>query len=252
VSSQRSERALAVRRRFHPEDAFGGFTAIDGAIIFYARVQELLPHDGFALDIGCGRGSQQDDPVRIRRELRILRGKCERVIGIDVDPVGAENPFVDEFRLIADGRTWPVETGSIDLALADFVIEHVPDPDAFFAEAARVTKPGGHICIRTINVHSYLGIASRLIPSGLHRRVLRRAQPSRPLEDVFPTVYRCNTIQRLTRALEANGFDAFVGGFEDEPSYLTMTAFTYRLGLLHRRLAPARFRLGLLALGRRR
>jgi SAM-dependent methyltransferase len=245
-------RELDVRRRFHPESAYGEFTQIDGAIMFYARVQELLPADGVALDIGCGRGTQQDDPVKIRRELRILKGKCKRVIGIDVDPVGAENPYIDEFRPIEDGNTWPVEDASIDLALADFVVEHIPDPDAFFAEAARVVKPGGHICIRTINVHSYLGVASRMIPSNLHRTVLRRAQPSRPSEDVFPTVYRCNTVKKLTRALEDHGFDAFVGGFEDEPSYLTMTRFTYRLGLWHRRFAPSAIKIGLLGLGRRR
>lgn len=247
------ERERKLRSRFHPENDFGGFTAIDGAIMFYARVQELLPPDGVALDIGCGRGSQMDDPVRIRRELRILRGHCERVIGIDVDPVAAENPYIDEFRMIEDGgRRWPVGDASIDLALADFVVEHIPDPDAFFAEAGRVVKPGGVICIRTINRNSYLGIASRLVPAALHRRVLRHAQPGRPEEDVFPTVYRCNTRKALASALDRHGFDAFVGGFEDEPSYLTVTRFTYRLGLLHRTLAPQAIKLGLLGLGRRR
>jgi SAM-dependent methyltransferase len=243
-----------VRERFHPESSFGGFTDIDGAITFYARVRELLPADGVALDIGCGRGTQDDDPVGVRRDLRVLRGHCAKVIGIDVDPVGAENRFIDEFRLISpDGDfRWPVEDESIDLALADFVVEHVADPDAFFAEAARVVKPGGVICIRTINVHSYLGVASRAIPSRLHVSALRRAQPDRKSEDVFPTVYRCNTRARLRRALEEHGFDAAVYASEDEPSYLTFSAGAYRLGLLHRRLAPRGMLIGLLGWGRRR
>ena len=245
-------RRLALRTRFHPESRFGGFTDLDGTIRFYARVQELLDPDGVALDIGCGRGTQQDDPVRTRRDLRILRGKCAHVIGIDVDPAAADNPFVDDFRMIEDGGSWPVQDAGVDLALADFVVEHVADPPAFFAEAARVVRPGGYICLRTINARSYVGLASRLVPAKLHVRTVGRAQPERRAEDVFPTLYRCNTRKRLATALNDAGFDAAVVTVEDEPEYLTFNALAYRLGLLHRRLAPAGLRVGLVAWGRRR
>jgi SAM-dependent methyltransferase len=246
------ERLAALRRRHHPESEFGGFTDLDGAIRFYARVRELLPPEGIALDIGCGRGTQDDDPVAVRRELRILKGHCAKVIGIDVDPVGAENPFIDEFRRLELDRPWPVEDANVDLALADFVVEHVADPDAFFCEAARVLKPGGHICIRTINVNSYLGVASRLVPAGQHARALRRAQPARKAEDVFPTVYRANTRKGLSAALERAGFQAAVYTAEDEPAYLTFNPLAYRLGLAHRRFAPRAILIGLVAFGRRR
>jgi SAM-dependent methyltransferase len=246
------DRTRALRRRFHPEDDFGGFTELDGAIRFYARVRELLPPDGVALDIGCGRGTQAEDPVRIRRDLRILRGHCRKVIGIDVDPIGAENQFIDEFRPIGGDLTWPIEPQTIDLALADFVVEHVANPDDFFAEAARVIKPGGYLCIRTINVHSYLGIASRAVPSRLHAKTLKRAQPVRQSQDVFPTVYRCNTRKRLNTALTAHGFDAAVYTSEDEPAYLTFNSLAYRLGLAHRRFAPRGMLIGLVGWGRRR
>jgi SAM-dependent methyltransferase len=250
--SDEPARRLALRKHFHPESEFGGFTELDGAVRFYARVRELLSPDGVALDIGCGRGSQDDDPVSVRRDLRILRGRCANVIGIDVDPVGAENRFIDEFRLIEPGRNWPVEDASVDLALADFVIEHIEDPDAFFAEAARVVAPGGYICIRTINARSYLGVASRLVPSRLHAAILGRAQPERQSQDVFPTVYRCNTRKLLAATLGAHHFDAAVYTSEDEPSYLSISPVAYRLGLIHRRLAPRGWLVGLVAWGRRR
>jgi SAM-dependent methyltransferase len=225
---------------------------MDGTFAFYLRARELLPPDGVALDIGCGRGTQQDDPIKTRRDLRILRGHCRLTIGIDVDPAAAGNPYIDEFRPIGSEGPWPVDDASVDLALADFVVEHVADPDAFFAEAARVIKPGGHIGIRTINAHSYLGVGSRLIPNRLHTSVLRRAQPEREAEDVFPTLYRCNTIRKLSSALEGHDFDAAVYGAEAEPAYLGFSAFTYGLGLLHRRLAPGSLRVGLVGWGRRR
>ena len=250
LTADRSTQAR-LTRRFHPEHEFGGFTDLDGAITFYARVNELLPQEGVALDVGCGRGTQADDPVRVRRELRILRGKCARVIGIDVDPAAAANPFIDEFRLL-DSDRWPLDDATVDLALADFVVEHVSEPDAFFAELERVVKPGGYVCIRTINARSYLGFVSRLVPIGMHASALRRLQPDRREVDVFPTVYRCNTRRRLASALDGHGFDAVVYGTEDEPAYLRFNRVAYALGLLHRRLAPDAMRLGLIGWARRR
>src|SRR5205807_9925754 len=133
--------------RFHPETEFGGFTDLDSSVIFYARVRQLLTAEAVAVDVGCGRGTQSDDPVKVRRELRILRGHCREVIGIDVDPDARNNPFLDEFRLIEPSGRWPLADASADVAVADFVLEHVADPDAFFAEAARVLRPEGVICI---------------------------------------------------------------------------------------------------------
>lgn len=240
------------RKRFHPELGFGGFTDMDGTVTFYLRAQELLPSQGVALDIGCGRGTQREDPVRTRRQLRTLRGRCRLTIGIDVDPAAAENPHIDEFRMIAPDGRWPLDAASVDLAIADFVVEHVVDPDQFFSEAARVLRPGAHLGIRTINAHSYLGVGSRVVPNALHRAFLRRAQPSRASEDVFPTLYRCNTSKKLRAALDRHGFAAAVYGVEAEPDYLGFSSTTYALGLLHRRLAPSSLRVGLVAWGRRR
>jgi SAM-dependent methyltransferase len=252
VEAGRPVTAPERRRSFHPEIEFGRFTDLDASITFYSRVQELLPADGVALDVGCGRGRQADDPVRVRREVQVLRGKCARVIGLDVDPVAEQNPFIDEFHPITEEGSWPVEDASIDLLLSDFVLEHVKDPDHFLSEAARVVKPGGVACLRTINVHSYMGLASRLVPNSLHVKVLGRAHKTRDSQDVFPTVYRCNTVRKLRRALERHGFDAAVYGIEGEPAYLAFSAPTYALGLLHRRLMPRRFQVGLFAWGRRR
>lgn len=236
--------------RFYPESRFGGFTDIDGSVTFFTRVNALLDPSFTVLDLGCGRGACADDKVPFRRNLRILRGKVSRVIGIDVDPNAAQNPFIDEFRPINGGR-WPVEDASIDLIVTDNVVEHVADPAAFFAEARRVLKEGGYICIRTPNRWSYVGMLSRLVPNRHHVRVKQAVQNGAKEEDTFPTVHRCNTTWALRRMMRRNGFDCVVYGYEPEPSYLSFSRFAYWLGVLHQRHAPRFLKPVILAYGRK-
>jgi SAM-dependent methyltransferase len=233
-----------LRRRYYPEARFGGFSDVDGTVAFYARVNALVAPEATVIDIGCGRGQAASDPVPFRRDLQVLRGKCARVIGIDPDPIGDTNPNVDEFRRI-EKDLWPVSDGEADLCVCDNVLEHVPDPDTFFTECHRVLKPGGYLCIRTPNRMSYFGLASWLLPNRLHARALSRLQHDRECQDVFPTLYRCNTARAIRRMLRKHGFSGCVYGYEAEPSYLASSGILYALGVLHQRLAPRAFRLAL-------
>jgi SAM-dependent methyltransferase len=230
------ERA-SFKERHYPEARFGGFTDVDGTIAFYTRVQSLLTESSVVLDVGGGRGAYADDPVAIRKNLRILKGKVARVIGLDVDPAAQSNPFQDEFRLLT-GPRWPVEDDSIDLCLCDSVLEHIEQPEIFFENCRRVLKNGGYLCIRTPNSWSYVAFVSKLVPDHMHSRVLARVQEVRKEEDVFPTHYRCNSLPRLRRMLDRYGFEHVVYGYEAEPSYLQFSAFAYALGAFHQRFAP--------------
>lgn len=244
--------SLSLQSRFYPETRFGGFTDIDGTVVFYSRIQALLSPDMILADFGCGRGAHNDDPVFFRRELRIMQGKVKRVIGLDVDSSGADNPFVDEFRQLTPGSAWPMDDASVDLIFADHVMEHLPDPSSFFRESARVVRPGGFICIRTPNKLGYVGLISRIVPNRFHAKFLRRAQTGRAEADIFPTLYRCNTARALRRKLQDAGFDAVVYGYEAEPSYLGFSTIAYSFGVWHQRYAPRAMKLALFAFGRRR
>jgi len=234
---------------FYPESSFGGFTDIDGAVAFYSRVNALLQPSFVVVDFGCGRGSHQDDSVVFRRSLRCLKGKVSKVIGVDVDEVGRTNPSIDEFRSLAPGRPWPFGDRSVDMVICDFVMEHLPDPSAFFHEAKRVLVGDGYLCIRTPNAHSYVGIASRLIPNRYHGTVLSRVQTGRAEEDVFPTLYRCNTISALRHLLTNSHFRAVVYGYEAEPIYLGFAKLAYGIGVVHQKFAPGFLRPIIFAFG---
>lgn len=236
-------------KSFYPESAFGGFTDIDGTVVFYARVNALIQPSSVVVDFGCGRGSHSEDPIVFRRNLRCLRGKVARVIGLDVDNAAARNPTIDEFHLIGPKETWPLEGGSCDVVVCDYVIEHLAQPETLFAEAKRVLRNGGYLCVRTANSLSYVGLISRVMPNRYHKSVLEKAQSARKEQDVFPTVYRCNTIPRLRRQMNKYGFFSVVYGYEAEPRYLNFSKIAYGVGVLHQRLAPSFFGPSVFAFG---
>jgi SAM-dependent methyltransferase len=236
---------------FYPESRFAGFTQVDGTIAFYARVQALTGPDTVLVDFGCGRGAYASDPIPFRRDLRIFKDKARRVIGLDAGPAGAENPFLDEFHCLEDPH-WPLADASADLVLCDNVLEHLPEPRAFFAEARRVLVPGGVVCIRTPNRWNYIALISRLL-KGKHRAgALARAKPALAEEDAFPTLYRCNTLPALRRALKENGFEAVAYGYEAEPTYLAFSKAAYALGVLHQKVMPGVFKAALFGFGRKK
>jgi len=224
-------------QEFYPESRFGGYTDIDGTVAFYTRVSALLQPESSVVDFGCGRGAYGQDPVEVRRRLRVLRGRVHRVIGLDVDGAGADNPHLDEFCRL-QGSRWPLPDSSVDLVLADNVLEHLPDPQNFFTEARRVLKSGGNLCVRTPNAWSYIALLSRLIPNRDHAVVLAKVKERSQADDVFPTLYRCNSLPAVRRMMRANSFEGVAYGYEAEPSYLDFSRLAYALGVLHQKFAP--------------
>ena len=237
---------------YYPETDFGGFTGVDGTLAFYLRVNALIEPTARVLDFGCGRGCYGEDPVVLRRQMRILRGKCAHVAGSDIGEDATENPYLDEVRLFRSGEPVPYADASFDVLLADCVLEHLPDPPAFFAEAGRLLKPGGHLCLRTSNVMSYFGLAARLVPASRRAGVLHRSRPDRKDEDSFPTLHRCNTVFAIRRAMAAAGFAGVAFGHECEPRYLGFSRVAYQLGVWHQRWAPSCLRPAIFAFATRR
>lgn len=235
----------------YPEIQSDGYSRVDGTVRFYQRVATLLDGATVVLDVGCGRGLRDEDPCEYRRQLQNLRLDGRRVIGIDVDAAGKDNPLINEFRLIEDIKHWPVDDASVNVVVADYVLEHVDDPVSFFREVARVIRPGGCFCARTPNAYGYVVWISRLIPNRMHAKVTGYAQADRAEADVFPTVYRCNTQSTLKRLLAEHGFDCDIDRIEGEPSYMAFSRIAYRVFAVIHRLLPPPLRSTLLVYARK-
>lgn len=191
---------MTIYESAYPEIAAGGFSAIDGTVQFYTRINALIRPNMTVLDLGAGRSTLAEYPAT--EALATLRGKVAKVIGIDVDAAVLDNPVVDQ-AMVYDGVTLPLDDASIDLIVCDFVLEHVAQPDVFVGEIHRVLKPGGWFCGRTPHLFSLAVLAASLTPNRYHVSVLTKAQPDRLAEDVFPTVYKLNTRRAISTHFRA-------------------------------------------------
>lgn len=233
----------SIVRRMHAEARIDGFSHRDKAVSFFSFVRAAALRAGTAriLDFGAGSGSFFADEAagtgsRFRAHIQDLRNTGARVTACDIDPVVREHPASDEQVVVAAGAPLPFADESFDLVVSYNTFEHIEDPAFTAAELLRVLRPGGYVCAATPSKYGYVALASALIPNRLHAAVLRRVQPRRKAEDIFPTFYRLNTPAQLRRCFK--GCDVHHYFFSSEPVYTFDNLLVYRAFLLVHRLLP--------------
>lgn len=236
VAPSRSEQNLI---RHAPERAVGGFTRRDSTLLFYSLIHSVLKPDSVVLDFGAGRGAQAETPFDYTRQIVTLRGKVQRVVGVDVDPAVLENPILDEAHVFTPGEPLPFEAATFDVIFSDWVAEHVDDPASFVAEIERLLKPGGWFFARTPNRFGAIAIGATLIPNALHNAVLQRLQPDRKERDVFPTRYRMNTVATIRRLFPSDRWRNHSTTIDSELMYLARSRILFGLSELVGPLLPS-------------
>jgi len=94
-----------------------------------ARVMaDIIPADARVLDIGCGDGRVAAEMVQLRPDVTAT--------GIDV--LVQPETFIPVTAY--DGSRLPFVDASIDVTMIVDVVHHAPDPLAFLADVARVTR----------------------------------------------------------------------------------------------------------------
>lgn len=106
-------------------------------------MQRYLTDDTFAVELGCGPGFS-------RLFLRSAR--------LELTDVEAR-PWVDR---VVDALAMPYPDGTIDVLIANNVVHHLATPPLFFAEAARVLRPGGHLLLQECDCSLTTRLAIRL------------------------------------------------------------------------------------------
>ena len=185
--------ALAAKLRTH---MFGAKPT--SMSVYHDLITRAIEPDMTVLDVGCGRGAISPYPWHQHSNVKLW--------GIDPDPTAAENPHLESFTLLTDDPNWNLPSGTVDLAIARYVLEHVDDPTAFFRNLSRVLKPGGKFIFLTPNRWHPAMIASHWLPYGLKQRILALTKRAEP-HDVFPTWYRLNSARAVKQAAERCGLE---------------------------------------------
>jgi len=228
--------------RLYPEASVGGYTKLDGLVEFYTRIGTLVDEKSTVLDFGAGRGVWAfEGTTELHRRLRTLRGRVGRVVGTDVDPIVTSNPTLDEAHVVELGKPLPFDASTFDLVVADHVLEHINGADArtVAADIMRVLKPGGWLAARTPNKWGMIGLAARTVPNRMHVPVLRKLQPGRQAEDVFPVRYEMNTRKDLRRLFAPHAVHVY--GHASEPRYFGSSRTAWRLAAGVDRVTPSRW-----------
>lgn len=99
-------------------------------------LEVLSPRPGeLLLDVGCGEG----------RVMRTFRARGAAVVGVEASPELAAE--AGPGTVVAVVPPLPIEDDTVDHACMVLVLEHLPDHEAVFAEAARVVRPGGSLTV---------------------------------------------------------------------------------------------------------
>lgn len=207
----------------YPEVLAGGYSRVDGQVAFSTRVHQLLceleatAESLTIVDFGAGRGVRAESTSGVHRRLQDLRGPNRRVVGLDVDEAVEQNPLLDEAIVIDPAGRLPLEDGTVDLLVSEWVWEHLADPGHVASELKRVVRPGGWVCAYTPNKWGYIGIGARLVPNQRHHDVLTRLQEHKKPEDTFPTRYRLNTSRAFKRWFPAEDWELAAYTHDAEP-----------------------------------
>lgn len=193
--------------------------------IYKQRVNSLLKTTDTLLDAGCGRTVP---------DLINYLGKAKRLIGVELVeftevPLGIETYNADLAQI-------PLPDASIDLIMSRSVFEHLTDPESVYKEFARILRPGGSVVFLTANMWDYGTLVARLVPNQFHGKIVKHVE-GRDEEDTFPTAYRTNTNQQVSRLASSAGFEiASFCYLSQYPNYLLFNGALFFLGMCFEKL----------------
>jgi ubiquinone/menaquinone biosynthesis C-methylase UbiE len=178
------------------------------------------------LDAGCGHY------LEFSREL----SSDVQVVGIDLEEKLDTHNKRSPYAVRGDLEHLPFPSDYFNVVISRNVVEHLQDPVRVFREFHRVLKPGGKVIISTPNKWDYVSVIATLTPYRVHRRLVSKIFEVSE-DDVFPTLYRANTLSALSGALRDAGFrENELHAVSHYPAYLMFSPVLFRLGVLYEKL----------------
>ena len=198
--------------------------------LYKERIERHLRPGSQLLDAGCGR---------YLRFCHEFAGTAD-VVGVDLEESFETHNERRPFAVRGDIGALPFPSESFDMVISRSVVEHLTNPAQVFREFFRVLRPGGKIVIITPNKYDYVSIIAAITPYRWHRALVSRIFRI-PEDDIFPTLYRANTMSALRKAMTAAGLvEVALDTINHYPAYLMFSPLLFRLGVIYERLTSLR------------
>lgn len=144
-----------------------------------------------------------------RAERYFLNAK--KVIAVDIDEQAlGENKFANQ-KFVANAESLPmIKSGSIDVVLSEWVIEHLESPQKVFAETVRILKKGGLYIFETPNTRNFVIKIIRIAKMFSNKTTQKMSSKyllDKKEEDIYPAYYHANTLEILDEGLEKAGLE---------------------------------------------
>jgi SAM-dependent methyltransferase len=169
-------------------------------IVFPHWVAQYCAPNSLVLDVGAGKGRLQSPAI--------IKQRVGQMVGVDPDPAISQNPHLDEWHCSTLEDFASESAGRFDFLYSMMVLEHITQPQAFFASCRLLLKPGGMFFAVTPNLWHYFGLATKISSMlKIEDRLLDLLIGKAAKEQYhFPTAYRANSLRILRRLLIEAGF----------------------------------------------
>jgi ubiquinone/menaquinone biosynthesis C-methylase UbiE len=195
-------------------------------VLYRELIRKYLQPGQRLLDAGCGRY------MKFCKEF----SDVARVVGIDLETTFETDNRSAPFGVRGDLSHIPFPSNHFDMVISRSVVEHLEDPPQVFKEFCRVLRPGGKVVIITPNKYDYVSLLAAITPYALHRSLVSKIFQVSP-DDVFPTLYRANTLSSIGKAMTSAGFvERELNTINHYPAYLMFSPVLFRIGILYERL----------------
>lgn len=146
------------------------------------------------LDAGCGE----------KGLISEFKPYAKVIIGVDIDKKSLANNLIVDQKIVANLSSIPIKDQSIDIITAEFVLEHLKNPDKVFQEFNRILKPNGSLIFVTPNILNPIMALNKILPLRFHK--FFRKKILKKDGDTHHTYYSANTYQRLKKLGLKNNF----------------------------------------------
>jgi SAM-dependent methyltransferase len=177
----------------------------DTHLAYAETLSRLVRPDIRWLDAGCGHKILARYHEKEEREI-VKRTRF--AVGCDSFAGSPRQHRSLETVVSCDLNSLPFPDGSFDLVTLNMVAEHLGEPARVFSELARVLDRDGQIVIHTPCASSYeiwlIRMGWAMLPKRVGLSLIRFLEGREP-GDVFPTFYRANTRQSLSKLMKEAG-----------------------------------------------